>query len=78
MCRRGPGGCCQPSSASHPKRFLGQAVVTWELKTEDPVDVSSLACLWAAAGLAACNLLIVTFISAFNSLVFFPFLSSGT
>lgn len=45
----------------------------WELETEDPVDVSNLACLWAAARLAACNLLIVTFVSAFNSLVFSPF-----
>lgn len=52
--------------------------MTWELKTEDPVDVSSLACLWAAARLAACNLLILTSVSAFNSLFFFPFLSSGT
>lgn len=46
--------------------------MTWELKTEDPVDVSSLACLWAAARLAACNLLILTSVSAFNSLFFFP------
>lgn len=42
----------------------------WELETEDPVYVSSL---WAAARLAACNLLIVTFESAFNSLFLLPF-----
>jgi len=44
----------------------------WELETEDPVDVSRPAHLWAAARLAACNLFIVAFVSAFNSLFFFP------